>query len=218
MAVDLPRATARRALLTMVALGYLAQDGRRFSVTPHVLRLATAYLTSNIVSMLLQPACDRIANAVGESSTAAVLQGDEAVMIARALPALLMPTGTGIGYRVPAYCSALGRVLLGALSDNAIDAFLARTRLVALTPNTLVDPAAIRRAIMLAREQGFCFVDQEAEYGFSSVAVPVRRFDGTLVAALNIGARVERADPAAMVGRYLDALRREAASLTGYLI
>ena len=65
--VGLPRATARRALLTLVALGYVALDGRRFHLTPRVLRLATAYLTSNAVSTLLQPACDRIAAAVGES-------------------------------------------------------------------------------------------------------------------------------------------------------
>ena len=217
-AVGLPRATARRALLTLLALGYVGLDGRRFHLTPRVLRLATAYLTSNAVSTLLQPACDRIAATVGESCTAAVLEGDEVVMIARALPAQLVPAGVGVGYRLPSYCSALGRVLLAALPDGAVAERLARMTLAAVTPHTLTDPAAILAAVAAARDQGHCYVDQEAEHGFRSVAVPLRKFDGTVVAALNIGARAEQADAAAMTGRYLSALRAEASALSGYLI
>lgn len=216
--VQLPRATVRRALLTLLALGYVRLEGRHFQLTPRVLRLATAYLTSNAVSMLLQPACDRIARSVGESCTAAVLEGDEVVMVARALPAQLVPAGVGVGYRLPAYCSALGRVLLADLADAELAAYLARTALVAVTPHTLTEPAAVRAAITAARQQGFCFVDQEAEHGFRSIAVPLRKFDGTLAAALNIGARVEHADAPAMLGRHLRVLTEEAASLTGHLI
>jgi len=217
-AVGLPRATARRALLTLVALGYVGLDGRRFHLTPRVLRLATAYLTSNAISTLLQPACDRIAASVRESCTAAVLEGDEVVMIARALPAQLVPAGVGVGYRLPSYCSALGRVLLAALPDGAIADRLAQMALAAVTPYTLTDPAEVLAAVAAARGQGYCYVDQEAEHGFRSVAVPLRKFDGTVVAALNIGARAERADAAAMTGRYLSVLTAEASTLSGYLI
>ena len=216
--VQLPRATARRALLTLLALGYVRLEGRHFQLTPRVLRLATAYLTSNAVSMLLQPACDRIARSVGESCTAAVLEGDEVVMVARALPAQLIPAGVGVGYRLPAYCSALGRVLLADLAEAELTAYLARTALLAVTPHTLTEPGAVRAAVAAARQQGFCFVDQEAEHGFRSVAVPLRKFDGTLAAALNIGARVEHADRPSMLGSHLKVLTEEAASLTGYLI
>ncbi|WP_084623067.1 IclR family transcriptional regulator domain-containing protein [Acidisphaera rubrifaciens] len=217
-AVDLPRATVRRALLTLTALGYVAQEERRFRLTPRVLRLAAAYLTSNVISTLLQPACDRIARRLGESCTAAVLEGDEVVMIARALPDQLVPAGVGIGYRLPAYCSALGRVLLAALPDPALDAYLDRVALVAQTQHTLTDRAAVRRAIIDARAAGSCFVDQEAEYGFRSIAVPLRKFDGTVVAALNVGARLEQASVATMTGPYLRELLDEAATLSGFLI
>ena len=73
-------------------------------------------------------------------------------------------------------------------------------------------------AISVVHKAGFAYVDQEAEHGFRSVAVPLRRFDGTVVAALNIGARVEQADRTAMLGRHLDTLRAEAAELSGYLV
>ncbi len=85
-ALGLPRAMARRALLTPVALGYLETEGRQFRLTPRVLRLAAAYLTSDTVSALLQPACDRVARTVGEACTVAVPEQDEVVMIARARP------------------------------------------------------------------------------------------------------------------------------------
>lgn len=217
-ALDLPRATVRRALLTLQHLGYVEAEGRLFRLTPRVLRLAAAYLTSNAVSTLLQPACDRIARQVGESCTAAVLERDEVVMIARALPAELVPAGVGVGYRLPAYCSALGRVLLAALPDAALDATLARTTFAPLTDRTLTRPADIRAAILAARADGHCFVDQEAEYGFRSISVPLRKFDGTVVCALNIGARIERVDIATMLGAHLAVLREEAAELTGYLV
>lgn len=217
-AVDLPRATVRRALLTLTALGYVEAEERRFRLTPRVLRLAAAYLTSNVISTLLQPACDRIARRLGESCTAAVLEADEVVMIARALPDQLVPAGVGIGYRLPAYCSALGRVLLAALPDAALDAYLDRVPLVAQTGHTRTDRAAIRDAVAAARAAGFCFVDQEAEYGFRSIAVPLRKFDGTVVAALNVGARLEQASVATMTGPYLRDLLDEAASLSGFLI
>jgi len=217
-AVGLPRATVRRVLITLAHLGYAQAEGRLFRLTPRVLHLAAAYLTSNAVSTLLQPACDRIAQRIGESCTAAVLEGADVVMIARALPAQLVPAGVGIGYRLPAYCSALGRVLLSGLPSAELDGYLASVPLLALTGRTVTDPPAIRAAVTAAGSDGFCFVDQETEYGFRSIAVPLRKFDGTLAVALNIGARIERADAATLCGPYLDVLRDEAATLTGFLM
>lgn len=216
-AVGLPRATARRALLTLVTLGYMGLEGRQFRLTPRVLRLASAYLTSNVVSTLLQPACDRVARDAGLSCTAAVLEGGEAVMIARALPQQLVPAGAGIGYRLPAYCSALGRVLLAALPEAELAAYLRTTRLDAITALTVTEPSDLEAAICVVREAGFAYVDQEAEAGFRSVAVPLKRFDGTVIAAINIGARVEQADREMMAGCLLEILVEEAAELSGRL-
>ncbi|HWK48018.1 MAG TPA: IclR family transcriptional regulator C-terminal domain-containing protein [Stellaceae bacterium] len=216
--VDLPRATVRRALHTLTYLGYVETDGRLHRLTPRILRLASAYLTSNTVTTVLQPACERIAREVGESCTAAVLQADEVVMIARALPAQLLPVGAGIGYRLPAYCSALGRVLLAALPDDTLTAYLARTEFVEITPYTVTDPAWLKEEILRVRAAGFAFVDQEAEYGFRSIAVTLRKFDGTSIAALNIGVRSERATAEVMFGSYLTLLREAAEELRPQLI
>lgn len=217
-ALDLPRATVRRALYTLSQLGYLETDGKLFRLTPKILGLAAAYLTSNAVSVVLQPTCERLANLVGESSTAAVLDDADAVMIARAAPARQLPVGVGIGYRVPAFCSALGRVLLAARDDDAVERFLAALDPKPETDRTVLDKKRLREAIRAVRAQGFAFVDQEAEAGFRSIAVPVRRYDGVVVCALNIGARVERASIETMHERHLPLLRETAAVLTTQLI
>jgi IclR family pca regulon transcriptional regulator len=216
--IDLPRATARRALHTLVHLGYVESDGRLFRLTPLILGLASAYLTANPVSMVLQPVCDRLTAEFGEPCSVAVLQGDEVVMIARAVPSQSLLVGAGIGFRLPAYCSALGRVLLAALSEAGVEGYLDRVALVAVTPHTVTDRAALAEAVAETRRVGFSYVDQEVEHGFRSVAVPLLRFDGTPVAALHVGAHAERVSEATILEVFLSRLRDEADSLRGQLV
>jgi IclR family pca regulon transcriptional regulator len=217
-ATDLPRATARRALYTLAALGYVETEGRLFRLTPKILQLATAYLSSNPVSTILQPICERISDAVDASCSVAVLDGDEVVMIARAAPMRPSSVGQGIGYRLPAFCSALGRALLSALPDDRLDAFLERLQPVRATAQTTVDKTEIKRAILDVRVRGFALVDQEAEVGIRSIAVPLRRFDDRTVAAMSIIVQVERTSTETMLSDYAPLLRREAAEVKSQLI
>ena len=122
--VDLPRATVRRSLLTLAHLGYVKEEGRLFSLTPQVLQLAAAYLGASHASTILQPCCERLAAEYGDTFSVAVLDGESAVMIAYATPRRMYMDAPGIGLRLPAYCSAVGRVLLAALPDPQRESFL----------------------------------------------------------------------------------------------
>jgi IclR family transcriptional regulator, pca regulon regulatory protein len=216
--VELPRATARRALVTLTALGFVETDGRLFRLTPRILKLAAAYLGSNAVSTILQPACDRIARQIGEACSAAVLDGNDVVMIAHAAPQRLIAAGAGAGFRLPAFCTALGRVLLAPLPDERLDAFLKALRPAAATAHTMTDKGALRRAILDVRKNGYAFADQEAEPGFRSIAVPVQRYDATTVAAINIGTHVEGASVDRMHQEFLPILRAAAQDLCTQLL
>jgi len=217
-AVDLPRATVRRALATLVELGYLQAEGRLFRLTPRILKLATAYLSSNPVSSILQPVCERICQQVGASCSVAVLDGDEAVMIARAVPARPPSVGLGVGYRLPVFCSALGRALASGLSDAELEAYLARLQPVRFTRQTVVSKAEIRRLILDVRKKGYALADQEAEVGIRSIAVPLHRCDGRPVAALNIGVQPEQKPAKSMIAEYAPLLKKEAAALRDQLV
>jgi len=216
--VDLPRASVRRTLATLVRLGYAETDDRLFRLTPRILSLAGAYLSSNPISGILQPAVERLSGDVNEACSAAVRDGDDVIMIAHATPKRVIDVSAQIGFRLPAFATSLGRVLLAALDDAALDQFFAHATPRRLTPTTTVDKRTLRKAIVKARADGFSYVDQEAEIGFRSISVPLRRLDGRVVASLNIGAQSERCQAKTMQGVFLPKLRQAAEMLRQQLV
>lgn len=215
--VALPRATVRRILYTLETLGFVARDEKLFWLTPDVLKLANAYLTSNGLSQALQAVCEEVTGTLAQACSAAVLMDGNAVFVARARPASILSVGLEVGYRLPFYCTSVGRILSSGLADEALDKALGDLEPKALTDHTLTDIALIRSAILTARHQGYCIVDQEAETGFRSIAVPVRRPDGQIAAALNIGAHAETVSIGRMIDDFLPVLE-EAAGRAGSLI
>jgi IclR family transcriptional regulator, pca regulon regulatory protein len=214
----LPRATARRILLTLQHGGYVSSDGKMFAPTPHVLTLAGAYLRSNQIVAVLQPVLDEIATAAQEISSLAVLDGDDVVFVARGSPSRIFSGGVDIGYRLPAFCTAVGRILLGRLGDTELKPRLSAMKREALTPQTLTDPKRLLAAIVADRARGYSLVDREAEPHFRSIAVPVKRYDGSIVAAINIGAHVDRISTDEMNKRFLPLLREHAEKVTATLL
>jgi IclR family pca regulon transcriptional regulator len=217
-AADLPRATARRILFTLERAGFVASDGKLFRLTPRVLVLASAYLASNHVVSVLQPALDKLSADAQEISSMAILDGNDVVFIARASPTRVFSSGIDIGYRLPAFCTSVGRVLLSRLSDDELAATLGAMDLVPLTPFTVTDKTRLLRTIRSDRAQGYSLVDREAEPGFRSISVPVRRYDGEIVAAINMGAHVDRVSASEMIERFLPPLREAAASVKSLLV
>ena len=214
----LPRATARRILLTLQHGGYVASDGKMFAPTSHVLTLAGSYLRSNQLVAVLQPVLDEIATAAQEISSLAVLDGEEVVFIARGSPTRIFSGGVDIGYRLPAFCTAVGRAMLGRLGDSELKARLSAVKREALTPQTVTDPKRLLASVIADRARGYSLVDREAEPHFRSISVPVKRYDGTIVAAINIGAHVDRVSTEEMVKRFWPLLRGHADKIAATLL
>jgi len=217
-ASGLPRATARRILFTLQHGGYVTSDAKLFALTPHVLTLAGAYLRANQVVAVLQPVLDGIAIAAQEISSLAVLDGDDVVFVARGSPTRIFSGGVEIGYRLPSFCTAVGRAVLGRFTDAELKAKLATMKRTALTPQTITDPKRLLAAIAADRARGYSLVDREAEPHFRSIAVPVNRYDGAIVAAINIGAHVDRVSTEEMVKRFLPLLREGAEGVRTRLV
>jgi len=207
------RAGARRYLRTLTKLNYADFDGRYFTLNPRILRLGYAYLASTSLSTRLQPFLERISEQTGESSSAAVLDGDEIVYIARSATRRIMSIGLGVGSRLPAYCTSLGRVILAHQAPEEIEAYLHRIRLEPRTPKTITDKAQLRAALEVIRCQGYALVDEELEYGLRSIAVPLVQKDGAVTIALNVSAQVARASVAEMEEHLLPALKEASDAL-----
>ncbi len=217
-AAGLARATVRRILFTFQRGGFVESDGRLFALTPRVLSLASAYLSSNQLVAVLQPMIDEVATETREVCSMAILDGEEAVFIARASPARVFSAGIDIGYRLPAFCTSVGRVLLGRLSHEALAYALSAAEKVRMTEHTVVDPDRLAQIIAADRARGYSLVDREAEPGFRSIAVPVRRYDGVVIAAINVGAHVDRISPDEMVAQFLAPLKAAASAVQPLLM
>ena len=217
-AAGLPRATARRILFTFERAGFVESDGKLFRLTPRVLVLASGYLASNHVVSVLQPALDKLSSEAQEISSMAILDGNDVVFIARASPTRIFSAGIDVGYRLPAFCTSVGRVLLSRLPDDELAAALKAMDLEPLTPFTVTDRKALLKTIIADRARGYSLVDREAEPGFRSISVPVRRYDGAIIAAINMGAHVDRVSASEMVERFLPLLRETAASVKSLLV
>ena len=216
--VSLPRATVRRSLITLATLGYVETDGRHFALTPKILVLGNSYLMSSPLPRAAQPMLERLAMTTRESCWAAILDEDDVLLVAGARTNRLLPAGLSVGSRLPAFCTALGRVLLAGNPDERLNAFLARLAPQAFTPRTVTEAAAIRRAILAARQEGFAISDGEVETGLCSIAVPVIDPSGRTVAALNATAPAGRVRRNEIMERFLPLLREAANELQPVLV
>jgi IclR family pca regulon transcriptional regulator len=203
------RATARRILLTLEDLGHVRSDGRLFSLTPRVLTLGWAYLSSLNLWETAQPLMEELTQQTNESCSAATLDLPDVVYVARVPTHRIMTIALGVGTRLPAHCTSMGRVLLAALGDEELDGFLASARLEAYTDRTITEPDRLRRTIQTVRDQGWALVDQELEIGLRSIAAPLR-IDGRTIAAINVSAAAPRVPLEQLRGRFLPELLKTA--------
>jgi IclR family pca regulon transcriptional regulator len=188
----LTRAAARRFLLTLADLGYVRTDERWFTLSPRILELGYAYLSSLSLPEVAEPHLERLVAEVHESSSVSVLDGEDIVYVARVPTARIMTVSINVGTRFPAYATSMGRVLLSTLPEEELDAYLERVELRPLSPRTVTSRDALRAALDKVREQGWALVDQELEEGLRSIAAPIRDRSGDTIAAVNLSAHASR--------------------------
>ncbi|HBT33514.1 MAG TPA: IclR family transcriptional regulator [Pusillimonas sp.] len=209
----LTRAGARRILHTLRALGYVSSEGRLFRLTPKVLELGFAYLTSLPVWSQAQPVMEGLVERLRQSSSAAVLDGDEVVYVLRVPAHKIMSINLGVGSRLPAHCSSMGRVLLAGLPDDVLHERLAAMTLAAFTRTTITDREQLLETLKQVRAQGWCLVREELEPGLVSMAAPIRDVSGRVVAAINISGQADKASAAYLLETCLPQLLAAAARI-----
>ena len=212
-ATGLPRATARRALLTLKHLGYVTETARRFAMLPRVLDLGYARLSGLSFEEIARPHVAALAAHVQDSASVAVLDGTDIRYVVRIPTVRIMRVAITLGTRFPAYATSMGRILLSGLPADEAEQKLAATDIRAMTPFTRTDPAELRAAIAAARTDGYALVDQELEEGLRSLAVPIRGRAGQVVAAVNVASYASRGTPTQTLERLLPALTAAAAAI-----
>ncbi|MFI5615262.1 IclR family transcriptional regulator C-terminal domain-containing protein [Amycolatopsis sp. NPDC051903] len=182
-ATGLSPAAARRFLLTLVELGYLAQVDKRFVLTPRVLELSAGYTRSMNLSSLAQPLLQRVRDETGDSVSLTALAGTDILHVVHVQTDRLMRFAITPGARVPAYVSASGRAILAHQSPSFVDSFLAGTTLAPRTSRTITSPAALRSALADVRRDGYAVVVDELDVGITALGCPV--FGGSVIAGVS---------------------------------
>lgn len=213
----LTRAGARRILLTLQTLGYVEGDGKYFALTPRILDLGFAYLSSQPLWNLATPLMETLAESVQESCSAGVLDGLDIVYVARVHTHKIMSTNLGVGSRLPAFWTSMGRVLLAGLSDDRLQALMATRPREAFTRYTLMEDGALLQAIAQVRSQGWALINQELEEGLISVAAPLFNAQGQVVAAINVSGQANRTNAEEMQARIVPPLLRTAQGVSQLL-
>lgn len=211
--IGISRSAARRYLLTLVHIGLAATDGRHFWLTPKVLNLGRSYLDSARLPRAIVPYLQRLTLQLQESTNYSVLEGDDVVYVSRVNAPRQLSTGFETGTRLPAYTSTAGRVLLSAMPDEQLRAYLDRVDLIAYTHLTLLDKEQLFRELVAIRESGFGVTENQYEIGLRGISVPVKSRRGALIGALSVSMMISSSSKAEATAKCVPALQATANTL-----
>ncbi|NMR32113.1 IclR family transcriptional regulator domain-containing protein [Crystallibacter degradans] len=219
LAVGMTRTAARRFILTLEHLGYVASQGQGYVLQPRVLELGEAYLSSQPLAAAAHPHLKELAAAVAETVSLTVLHQGLVTYVDRVQASRILSINIVVGSRVPAYATATGRVLLAGLEEAALVSYFSALQAQCYTANTETDAGEIRKKVFEARDQGWFLADQQFRSGIRSLAVPVKDGRGATLAAINISASASRVTAEDLKNQYLEPLRQTAeeiaAAVTG---
>lgn len=209
----LTRTAARRYLLTLAHLGYVATDGKLFWLTPRVLRLGHSYLESARLPRVVQPFLQRITAGTQEVAYVSVLDGNDTVYIARNGSNRSMNTGFVLGARVPAQVTAAGMLMLAMGDPQQLEHWLEVTPLKAYTSYSITSRERLRVEFARIRAHGWAISEQQLELNYRGIAVPLLDRHGDLVGGLNVSMPMGQESSADALRRVLPVLQETAQAM-----
>ncbi len=192
--LGLHNSTAFHLLKTMAMLGYIEQskDSKRYRVGRRLFTLAAGALDEIQLVNLATPVLESLTRATGECSHFAIRSGDDIVVLAKTAGTGMFQMVDRAGVVRPAHCTALGKVLLAALTSQQVEGYLAGHELRRFTPKTIVERDALLRELKDVRRTGIGFDDGEFDAEARCVAVPVRDFTGQVAGAIGLSGPIWR--------------------------
>ena len=184
--LDITRASAMRVLGTLESLGFIHATGRSFRLGVRVLDLGYAYLSSLGFAAVSKPIVEALVEETGETCSIGVLDEQDIVYVVRVEARRIVRIDLSVGSRLPAYINSMGRLLLGTLVDDELDAYLSKLQPTAVTSRTVTDRKELKQRILAPRRTGWCYIDGEVEARVAGLSVPLRDRESRAMAALNI--------------------------------
>ncbi|MFI4990225.1 MAG: IclR family transcriptional regulator [Solirubrobacterales bacterium] len=205
--LGMSRSTTHRYVITLLALGYLEQGAsRKYRLGLRVTDLGMSALNSTGLREHAQPYLEELRQRTSYTVSLAVLDGPEVLYVDRARSFRRGQGQDGLdvrtGSRLPAYCTAMGKLLLANLPEPDQRELLTQVKLTKHGPNTITSKKGLREELEEVLDANFAVDDEELAKNLYSIAAPVRNEARQVVAA------VEIAVPSSMItiGELVDAL------------
>ncbi|HUN99030.1 MAG TPA: IclR family transcriptional regulator C-terminal domain-containing protein [Bradyrhizobium sp.] len=208
--MDVSRAAARRILLTLEHLGYVLEQRSLYAPTPKVLALGRGMIGNASVWGNVNPEVIAIANRFDEPCSISVLEGLDIMFVCRDSTRRIYTSRLGVGDRLPAHCSASGKMLLSSLPEAELNKRLEGVTLRAQGPASITEIGALKDALSEIRRREFALAVDEMEAGTVSVAVPLRDHHGRPIAAMSVASHRSRISPAGLEETVLPVMREAA--------
>lgn len=191
----LPRTSVHDLLHTLVALGYAREadpDRHTYGIGPKVLALSHGYLAGVDLVGEADRAVRRLSDETGETVQVAILEGTDALYIAKADSRNALRLVSAVGRRLPAHLTGVGKALLAQLPDDELDGLFPSPMLPTMTPNSIGRVSKLRRVLAEVRTTGLAYDSCESNPDVACVAAPIRDHLGQGVAAISISVPIMR--------------------------
>ena len=217
-ATGLNLAATQRITDTLLQLGYLKRDEhKRYYLGPKVVLLGFSFLNGSQLRKQAARIMTDFGRRYGKTVNLAVLEEGEIIFLYRHESQRFLKYDLQPGSRLPAHCTAQGKVLLAALPDAQLRRLIQRMPLQSFTSRTITDPESLWNELMLTRRRGYAIADRELSLDLYSMGVGVVDAKGRVVAACNVSLRAEAPEEEKqhMLGRLI-ALGEELSASLGY--
>ncbi|MEU3399778.1 IclR family KDG regulon transcriptional repressor [Streptomyces filamentosus] len=197
--LGLPRTTTHELVSTLTARNYLVpvpEQPGRYRLGVRTYQLGSRYAEQLDLAAEGRRIAHEIAETCGETVHVALLEDADVIYVAKVDSTHAVRMVSAAGRRLPAHCTAVGKMLLAMLPADELDELLDGRELVGMTPRSITDPDALRAALAEIAVLGVAVEQRESNPDVSCVAAPVRDRTGRVVAALSISVPVVRWDEA----------------------
>ena len=202
-----------RLLITLEELGYVRSQDNNYSLTPKVVDLGMAYVSSLGLYGAAKPHMENLSKEVDQTVSLAELDGSDIVYTGRVEVPKIVSVGVTVGARLPSASTALGRVLLASIPDADLQEVLNTPSLSMFIPLTRFTAEQIRPRLRTVREQGWAESDEDLQYGVQAIAAPLHDEHGQVIAALGLATHTSEIGKEVVRERYLPLLLETARNI-----
>jgi DNA-binding IclR family transcriptional regulator len=177
-----------RLLATLESRGYIEQNKatENYRLGLKALELGQTFIRQMGLLRQAKPILEQMVEESNETSYVAIYKDNYIVYLDVVETNLTVRVVSRVGSRLPAYCTAAGKVHMAYMTDEELDELISDMKFKQITPTTIASAEALREALVKVRELGYAMDDEELDLGVRCIAAPIRDYTRRIVGAISV--------------------------------